>query len=450
MKLVKIILLLFTLNLSVSAIESKKFMWENIEVTWVEDNKLPLYNITIYFADGALSDRSRKGETDLMFSLLSTGTNRFSLKEIADNLEFYGVSTGANVVHEYSTYSISGMTKDLIPTVKKVCHLFKDATFPAKELKKAKRNITSSMKNVVNNHGRLASMAFREINLSGSPFSFPVSGKLKTIKKVNSKNLQAKLNYFNSKVKKKIYITGPKSALNTKNVFLNECGWNPKAEFARNVNFKMKNKKRQIHLVTVPKANQAQVMLGKFLVPGEFENYEDLQVASQFLGGGFTSVLMKELRTKRGLTYSAYAYAGRQKDYGRSVISTFTQNSRIQDLLKVVDEILLKHSTSDVEKSELNKVVKSLTGSYIFQFEEPSKFMQELMFFDHVGLSHDRIFDFNKTIAKMTPKKLKDTIVKVFPKDGIDIVILGEKSLLKTLKKHGYKNIKVHSYKKFL
>ncbi len=446
----KILLLLLLLPLQIQAIESQKFMWDDIEVTWIEDNKLPLYNITVYFADGALSDGRKLGETELMFSLLSTGTNRFSLKEIADNLEFYGVYTDAKVVHEYSTYSIAGMVKDIIPTVKKVCHLFKDATFPNKELVKAKKNITTSIKNVVNSHGRLASMAFREINLKGTPFANPVSGKLDTIKRVKSRDLKNKLVYFNEKVKKKIYISGPKKALDTKNVFLNECGWSKDANFQRNVTFNKKSKPGKVHLVTVPKANQAQVMIGKFLVPGEFENFEDLQVASHFLGGGFSSVLMKELRTKRGLTYTAYAYAGRQKDYGRSVISTFTKNETLPELLKVTKDILSKYSKEEIDNKELTKIIKSLTGSYIFQFEEPSKFIKELMFFDHIGIDHKRIFEFNKTISKLNTEDLKETIEKIFPESGVDIVILGDKSLLGAIKKSGYKNVQVHSYREFL
>ena len=444
------IFLIFLFSINTQALEAKKFEWGNIEATWIEDNKLPLYNVVIYFADGALSDGSNKGETKLMFDLLQTGTNRFSLKEIADNLEFYGTQSSARVVHEYSTYHISGMSKDVIPSIKKICHLFKDATFPKKELKKAKNNIVNSKKSVINSHGQLANIAFREINLSNTPFANPVSGKIKTIKRVRSKDLRKKLDYFNTKVKKKIYISGPKNVLNIRSVLENDCGWSMDASFERKVSYKKPSSKGEVHFVTVPKANQAQVFAGKFLRNGEFESFEDLQVASHFLGGGFTSVLMSELRSKRGLTYSASAYAGRQKDYGRSVISTFTKNETLIELLGVIDDVLKEYSNKEVSKERLTKVIESLKGKYIFQFEDPSQFINELLFFDHIGLDYSRLYKFTENIEDFSASDLKSTISKIFTTEEIDYVILGDRSLIPGLKKAGYKNLIVHNYTKFI
>jgi len=445
-----IISLILALSVQANGIEDKihKMMWDDIEVTWLEDDRFPTYDVIFYFADGALSDGTRKGETEMMFNLLQSGTNSFSLKQIADHLDFYGASTGGKAVHEYSTFSVSGLSKDILQTVQKVCHLFNDATFPAKEVAKFKRAAISSRKNMVNSHGPLASMAFREISLTGSPFSYPVGGKISTIRKIKSRHLRNKLKYFNKKVKKKIYISGPKSALNIKNIVLNECGWNTKANFQRTVDYKYKKKTPKIHLITVPKANQAQVVMGKFLAPGEFDDFEVLGLSGHYLGGGFTSVLMSELRVKRGLTYSAYAFAGGQKEYGRAVINTFTKVQTIEELLNVTKNVLKEKGEGKITENELMTVKKSLKGGFPFQFESSSSFIKELLFLDHVGHSYKRFFDYNKTLDKTSVADIAKTLKKVFPYNGIEIVVLGEKSLAKKLKKLG--KVKVHSYKKFL
>ena len=80
----------------------------------------------------------------------------------------------------------------------------------------------------------------------------------------------------------------------------------------------------------VPKANQAQIRVGRYLTYDESKkDHELMSLASKYMGGGFTSRLMQELRVKRGLTYSAGAYASTQKTYGRSGISTFTKNNTL-------------------------------------------------------------------------------------------------------------------------
>ncbi|EQC46185.1 pitrilysin family protein [Bacteriovorax sp. Seq25_V] len=422
-----------------------KYKWDNIDVTLLKDDRFPTYDITFYFADGALSDGTKKGLTSLMFNLMDAGTNRFSKQEIVDNLEYYGVSTSARVVHEYSTFSISGLTKDLVPTIKKVCHLFNDSTFPEAEINKAKKSILTGMKNVTNNHGALAGLAFREISLAGTPFVYPVEGKMKTISKLHRNDFRNKLTYFNKEVKKKIYITGPETTLNIKNIILNECGWNNEAKFVREVNYESPKKKGTIHLVTVPKANQAQVVFGKFLGRGEFEEFEKLSVSSDLLGGGFTSLLMNELRVKRGLTYTVSAFAGGQKDYGRSLIRTFTKEETATELIKVVNDLL---TNLDITDAEVTRVKNSMKGAYPFQFESSSRFLSEILFLDHLGSGYNRLFNFNKNIDPISAQDVKDTISKVFPVGEMDILVLGEKKLLKDLKKLG--TVKVHDYKDFL
>ena len=54
---------------------------------------------------------------------------RFNQKEIKENLEFYGAGLSGEVVHEYTTLSMGGTKKDMVPTLKQACHLVKDATF---------------------------------------------------------------------------------------------------------------------------------------------------------------------------------------------------------------------------------------------------------------------------------------------------------------------------------
>ena len=102
----------------------KKLKWNDIEVVWLEDDTFPTYNFTVYFHAGALTDsKSKEGETEFMFSELTSGTTRYAKKEILEALEFYGANYGSNVTHEYATYSVSGLVKDMTPTMMMVCHL---------------------------------------------------------------------------------------------------------------------------------------------------------------------------------------------------------------------------------------------------------------------------------------------------------------------------------------
>jgi len=428
-----------------------KLDWNGLEVIWLEDSRFPTYEALFYFADGALSDKKQKGLTNAMFGLLTSGTRRFSQKDIADNLEFFGASYGGNVTHETSTYGVSGLTKDLVPTIKKVCHIFKDASFPKNEVKKAKRLIRSTKRSIVNDPSAIASLSFRELSLGGTPYSYPVNGKLKDLKWITQKNLKSKLEYFNKKVKKRIYLAGPKSVLSIRNILEKDCGWSGnEASYERKISYKKQSVKKspEIFLITVPKANQAQVRFGRFLNEGEYSNEAEVSLGAEYLGGGFTSKLMREIRVKRGLSYSVGAYAGGQRQYGRSVISTFTKVSTVDQLLDVVKNVLNGVSKGDIAVKDFERAKGSLAGSTPFRFEKRAAYLKQLLYLDDQGKEYSELYAFSNNVKAVTRENLISRISKLFSWNNQTIVVVGPKNLKKKLKKFG--KVKVMSYKKFL
>ncbi len=453
----KILILAFLL-LSANSFASFKtpkietYDWNGIKVVYLEDNKLPLYDVLFYFSDGSLSDKHTKGETEAMFDNLDLGTRRFSRNDIQDNLEFFGVNYSSFVTHEYSTFSFSGLVKDLIPTTKKICHLFADAAFPSSELNKEKKKYRNSLLNLVSSPGSLASRAFRELSLKNTPYFYPTEGKLNDIKKINSRGLKKKLDYFNTKVQKRIYLSGPKPILGIKSIISKECGWNVETStVVRNEPLKQKstlNDKPEFHLVTVPQSNQAQVLIGRHLHPEEFENQELMTLSSGFLGGGFTSKLMRAIRVKRGLTYGISSFAAGQKEYGRLGISSSTKNETVIEMLNVIKEEIEKIGAGNYQDFELERARGLLVGSYPFRFESKSAFLGQLVYLDHIGRSYDDFYNFQDNLKKIKPEQVSQSVLELFGWNKQVIVILGSPSLQKPLSKLG--KVKVHSYKRFL
>jgi zinc protease len=429
----------------------KKTKWGGMDVIWLEDDSLPTYDVSVYFNEGALGDgKTYPGQTEMMFSQLSSGTLRFTQKEIVESLEFFGASYGSKVTHEYSTFSVSGLVKDFVPTMKMVCHLFDDASFPKKELAKVRSRALTGLKAMVSNHSKLASRAFRFESLKGSGFESPTSGTIKSIKKITSKQLVSRLKFFNESTVKRIYIKGPKETKSLKNIILNDCKWKQGKE-ARKIPVVTKlPSHRKIIFVPVPNSNQAQVRVGRVIKTDEVkQGQEELKsFSANFLGGGFTSRLVQKLRVEKGLTYSAGSYASEQKNYGRSGISTFTKNETIVELLDSIKEVLSKSSSNaDVEPFLLSK--KNIKGNYLLGLESTSDFLQNLLHFDHIEKNYEEIYQFTDVMNKVTKVDLEKMVKQLYSWKDQTILILGDKKLVKTLKKAGYQ-VEVKSYKNYL
>ncbi|MBC76527.1 MAG: hypothetical protein CME64_10985 [Halobacteriovoraceae bacterium] len=392
--------------------------WNGVEVVWLEDDSYPIYDVSVYFSAGGYTDAKGKyGETQLAFDLLSTGTTRYKQKEILNTLEFYGASYQASVTHEFSSYNVSGLVKDAVPTMKMVCHMFRNATYPNRELKKSVKRIKTGLRNLPSNHGSLASRIFRQASLENTGYENPVGGTLKSLGRISSGDLKKKIGFFNDEVKKRIYIKGPKEMKSLKAVFTNDCKWGSGKTVVDTPKATKKERKgsaNTVYLAVVPKANQAQIRIGNFMTAEEASrDYELRDFTSQYLGGGFTSRLMQEIRVARGLTYTIGSYASEQNNYGRKGISTFTKNETLVETLSAVKEVLEK-SFKEINDEHFQMAKRYAKGSYLFGLESTSAFLSNLIYFDHVGRSYDEIYKFPELINGLTKDMVKKKAKELF------------------------------------
>ncbi len=433
----------------------KKLNWNGIEVVYIEDARFPTYDISIYFADGALSDGEKeRGLTDHSFSFLDSGTSKLSQQEILDQLEFYGTDYGSDVTHEFSTISFSGLAKDLEKSTSLMCSLLRDVTYPENVLKKELALERGGLQSLVSSHQGLAERVFREISLGGTAYSYPVGGKTADFNSYTPTALKGKMNYFLDKVKKRIYLTGPKSILSVEKILKDECKLaGTKDDFVREITPAKKPKaKGQFVFVPVPDANQVQLRIGRFLSPEEVQDRNLDMLASDFLGGGFTSKLMREVRVKRGLTYSIGSYISTQKQYGRSGISTFTKNETIDKLITVIDDTVSTISAKGVTEDELSLSLGNLVGGHPFKFESNRAFLNQLQYLDHVGKPYSDLFEFKDAVQKFGPKDVSQKIKEIFTMKDQVIFVLGDKKILPSLKKleKKYGKLKVLDFKPFI
>lgn len=448
-------LLTFSIRANESVQSSiKRLTWNGIEVVFIEDNRFPTYDMLIYFADGALSDGKHPGETSHAFALSDSGTTKFTQKEILDQMEFLGTEFYPEVTHEYTTLQLSGLAKDFESAVKQTCHILRDSTYPTDVIKKELDKEKSGLLSLVSNPQGLSERIYREVSLAGSPYAYPVNGKLQDLDLFNSESLRSKTNYFLDKVKKRIYLTGPKALLNIEKVLIQDCKLKGSPDdFVRKVAYKkISQTKPKIVFVPVPDANQVQVKIGRFLNRDEIEDRNLGTISSDFLGGGFTSRLMREVRVKRGLTYSIGSYISSQKEYGRAGISTFTKNETINKLIEVVEGTLENIQKKGITEEELHRTKSGLTGSHPFKFELNMAFLGQLIYLDHIGHSYDELFQFNQKIEKYKTSEIKAKIQETFDLNKQTIFILGDKSLEKELVKlpKKYGKMTLLDYKKFI
>ena len=450
MKMKYLVGLLFILSTGTKAdsfLDSvKREVWGDMDVVWIEDDKFPRYSATFYFQDGALSDPF-PGLTQATLDQLSSGSSKESQREIAEFFDFYGTKIKNSVTHEFNTYSVQGLTKDVGPVMTKVCELFKDAQYPKKELTSYISRSKSHLKNLVTSHSGLADRVFRQLSLLETPYAKPADGTLSSFDKLTPMGLKDRLTQLN-RSRKVLYLSGPESVHEMKDIILKKCPWSSQTVSSK-LEIKKPGLQSAIYLIPVPGANQAQIRIGRFVTAEEFNGKMDnLSFLAGFLGGGFTSKLVQELRVKRGLTYSAGAYVSMQRDYGRAGVMTFSKTETAAEVISIIRDLFQDINTGKFEQKEFDHQKGHQIGGFPFSFEESSALLMQVLIYDHQMRNLKELANFRETISGLTPQSLIQANIEAFPWDKLTIVVVGDKNLEKSLSR--IRPVKILDYSEFL
>lgn len=137
------------------------------------------------------------------------------------------------------------------------------------------------------------------------------------------------------------------------------------------------------------------------------------QILSMILGGGMSSRLFQEVREKRGLCYSIYAFHWGFSDTGMFGIHAATGRS---DLKKLVPVILqqLHEASENINQSEVDRARAQYRASLLMSHESPSsragQIARQMMLYGH-PVTTDELMD---RLSKITVERLTDLAGRLF------------------------------------
>ncbi len=452
--------ILFFITIGVTSWAQPKYKttsWGATDVIWIQDDAFPRFNLTIYFGDGGLGDDAAKsGTTQMMLDLLTSGTTKKSQSLIAEELDQLAISLNAQAGYESSMISVSGLMREFKSSIDLVCHILSDANFPAQEVNNAVSRLKSQLMNLSASPEAVAQRAAGIYTFSGTPYEHPLDGRLVSLASINALDLQQRWSYFKSQAKKRIYLLGPKVLLDQEKYISERCGFittgttTRVAKIPANAIIPSAGK---IIFVKIPNANQVQIRYTAPLSADNFKNKYDLvTLASGILGSGFTSLLMQEVRVKKGYSYGVSSYVAPRLLNGMAMIGTFTKNQTFIETVKVVENTLKNAQNTFADKDHLESAKKFLTGKQLFQFDDSQKLMQTFINYDHLGRKYSEITNFSKNIKSFNVDDIKSTLKMFYPIDNLqnNWIFVGDESLVSKVKEQWKNNVLILDFKDIL
>ena len=158
-------------------------------------------------------------------------------------------------------------------------------------------------------------------------------------------------------------------------------------------------------------------------------DYFTLYVGNHILGGsGLVSRMSKEIREKRGLSYSASSYFSPMEQNGPYLLSLQTRNDQTDAALAVLRDTLKEFIKDGPTDAELEAAKKNITGGFALRVDSNSKILDYLVVIGFYGLPLDYLDTFNANIMAVTREQIVDAFRRRVSPDSMATVIVGGES----------------------
>ena len=179
-------------------------------------------------------------------------------------------------------------------------------------------------------------------------------------------------------------------------------------------------------LVDKKDVNQSNIYMVELGTKRNNPDYYAITVFNEAFGGGFSSRLFSNIRSKRGLAYGVGGGVGTSFDHDglvRIVMGTKSSTTieAIQALYEEIDGLTKNPLTDD----EIHRAKDAILNSFVFNFDSPSKVLREQMAYAFYGYPSDYLERFRAGIEKVTPADAARAAAKYLHKDQLAILVVG-------------------------
>lgn len=398
-----------------------------IQVYFLEDRELPLVNLSAYFSGGAIHEPADKtGLASMTGTVMrSGGTPTHPGDQLDEALEFLSASVETRITDEYAFAGANCLRKDLSTVLDIFADVIMNPAFPADKIELAKNQSRDAIRRRWDQPMTGANLLFTEALLGGSPWG----------RRTTAKTLTA--------ITRDDLVTFHHSVFAPNNMYIGVSGDLSRDEARTMLEQAFKGWARhEVKLPSVPELTekadgtifyaykdtpQANVMLGHLGARNHVPEEAALDVLNEVFGGdGFTTRLMREVRSNRGLTYGIYGGVYTGTDRGLFRISSQIKANHFVEAVQIVRGIINDLKTKPVGEEEIRIAKNSLINGFAFQFERQET-IPDLYILNKMKGYPENYFDtYVASIEKLTRADLQSAAQKYMDPDKMIVTVVGD------------------------
>jgi zinc protease len=178
----------------------------------------------------------------------------------------------------------------------------------------------------------------------------------------------------------------------------------------------------------IPKAdvNQSNIRMVALGTTRDNPDYYAISVFNEAFGGGFSSRLFNDIRTKRGLAYAVGGGVGTNFGHpGILQIAIGTKSQSTIEAIKAADEDIGNLSTQPISEDEIRRAKDSILNAFVFRLDSPDKILAERMTYEYYGYPPDWLDKYQAEIKKVTTADVNRVAAKYLHQDQLAVLVVG-------------------------
>jgi len=395
------------------------------KVMYVQAKQLPMLDIQMTFDAGSARDGDVWGLAAMTSTLMGTATSKLSEEQVSETFNNIGAQIGSDVSRDNASLSLRTLTRPEImkTAVNNFANLISDTQFKKTIFDREIQRLKIGLKQKSVKPQVISNELLWKTLYGNHPYGHPVSGTLESVNKINLDEINAFYKKYYVASNAVIAIVGNIDKAQAK-ALANQLTKNlPRGTKAPGLVNPKKEPKKQTLKVDFD-STQTYYSLAQLGIERGNPDYVPLFVGNHLLGGaGFGSLLMEEVREKRGLVYSVYSYFAPEKVTGPFIIGLSTKNSTANEANKVVRETL-NGFLKDFSDKKLQAIKDNLIGGFPLRADNNGKILGYISMIGFYNLPLDYLDEFPKKIAKVTKKDILQAWQKhIHPKDMVEIMV---------------------------
>jgi zinc protease len=173
-------------------------------------------------------------------------------------------------------------------------------------------------------------------------------------------------------------------------------------------------------------ASQAHILLGMPALARGDADYFPLIVGNYTMGGGgFVSRLMREVREKRGLSYSVYSYFNPLAQPGPFEAGLQTQKEQTSEALKIVRKTIAAYLKEGPTPAELTAAKDNLVGGFALRIDNNRKILDNIAAIGFYKLPLDYLDTWTANVKKVTAADIRAAFQRKLALDKMSTVVVG-------------------------